>query len=429
MAHAPRTLRSLVVGLASLAALVAGCSDSGSAGNPSDDAATDGGGDDTTTPADTGTTADGTTPDTAPDTAVAPDSVATDTSPNPDGTVTDTGTKPDGSVTDTGTKPDSAPADSAAGDSATTDAGPATTAMIGPCKVFPADNPWNRDVSKDPLSAHNADYLANMNTSRGLHPDWGNWSTDHYGIPYSFGTGNAAVPFNWTTTWGAAASDKLPCASSQWCYPIPTTAKIEGGAGSSSGSDRHVLFVDTAGAPDNCTLYEIYNAQNYSSSPWRAINGAIFHLGSNALRADGVTSADAAGLPILPGLVRYDEVVAGEIKHAIRFTVANSSNYFVHPATHAASSRALYYPPMGLRLRMKAGTNIAGRSPQAQVIFNAMKKYGIILADNGSDWYISGDSDDRWTSTLMDTLNTDFGAVHGSDFEVVETGTPIVQPP
>ncbi len=328
----------------------------------------------------------------------------------------DTATGDDGAApTDTGSTP--------------VDAGPGSAPMIGPCRIYPPDNPWNRDVSGDPLSAHNAEYLATMNTARGLHPDWGNWTTDHYGIPWQSGTGNAQVAFSWQVSWGSTDSDKLACAGSQYCYPIPTSAKIEGGPGAATGDDRHVLFLDTAGAPNDCTLYEIYNAQNFTSAPWKADNAAIFHLGSNALRPDGWTSADAAGLPILPGLVRYDEVMSGTVKHAIRFTMAKTANYFIHPATHGASSNALYYPPMGLRLRLKASTNIASLSKESQVIFAAMKKYGIIVADNGSDWFFSGDSDDRWSSTLMDSLVTDFGKIHGSDFEVVESGAPAVQPP
>lgn len=393
-----------------------GTTDDGALGDglPADTAA----GDDAATTTDSSTPADtSAAPDTgAPDSATPTD---TGTTPKDSGTPpTDTGTTPKDSgtpPTDTGTPP--------------VDAGPSATAMIGPCRIYPPDNPWNRDVSADPLSAHNADYMAMMATTTTLHPDWGDWSTVHYGIPWQIGTGAAQVPFHWTVSWGASNSDPMNCTGSTFCYPIPTTAKIEGGPSAKTGADRHVLYLDTAGAPNDCTLYEIYNAQNYAGAPWNAANGAIFHLGSNALRPDGWTSADAAGLPILPGLVRYDEVAAGAVKHAIRFTMANTANYFIHPGTHGASNKALYYPPMGLRLRLKAGTNVSTASAQGKVIFAAMKKYGIILADNGSDWYFSGDSDDRWTSALMGTLNTDFGKIRGSDFEVVESGTPVVQPP
>jgi hypothetical protein len=183
-----------------------------------------------------------------------------------------------------------------------------------------------------------------------------------------------------------------------------------------------VLYLDTAGAPNNCTLYELYNAQNPTGgSGWTAGNGAIFHLGSNALRTDGWTSADAAGLPILPGLVRYDEVVAGEIRHAIRFTVSRSQQGYIHPATHAAGNSSTTLPPMGLRLRLKASFDTSSFSGPTLVILTAMKKYGIILADNGSNWYISGESNEKW-SALMDDLVSSLRKLHGSDFEVVDTG-------
>ena len=208
----------------------------------------------------------------------------------------------------------------------------------------------------------NATYLANMNPTRTLHPDWGT-VTDHYGIPYSSGTGATPQPITWTTSWGPQESDKLPCptGTNQFCYPIPINAPIEGGPGADADADRHILYIDTAGGPDNCTLYELFNVPNPGSSGFMAASGAIFHLGSNTLRPDGWTSADAAGLPILPGLVRYDEVMAGEIKHAIRFTVNNSSAGFIHPATHQAGDSNASLPPMGLRLRLKASYNVEPR--------------------------------------------------------------------
>jgi hypothetical protein len=234
---------------------------------------------------------------------------------------------------------------------------------------------------------------------------------------------------DWNVSWGPGESDKLPCTDGsgyEWCYPIPFTAPIEGGTGAPTDSDRHVLYIDTAGAPDDCTLYETWNTQNPpdATGGWDAANGAIFHLGTNALRPDGWTSADAAGLPILPGLVRYDEVAAGEIKHAIRFTMNNTYNGYIHPATHAAGLSSPAQPPMGLRLRLKKGTTdgLAGISTEAKVILHAMEKYGIILADNGSNWYISGETNDGWTSTIMDGIVSAFGKVHGGDFEIVDTG-------
>jgi hypothetical protein len=305
---------------------------------------------------------------------------------------------------------------------------PVSTAVpqIAGCNIFPADNPWNQDVSALPLHTNSANYIANMNPARGLHADWGDWSTNHYGIPWQTGTGAPPVAFHWTTSWGNTESDVRPCsgAGGMFCYPIPTSARIEGGSAAPAGDDRHVLYLDTAGAPNNCTLYEIYNTQNFVSAPWQAANGAIFPLGTDALRPDQWTSADAAGLPILPGLVRFDEVAAGEIRHAIRFTMNNTFSGFIHPATHAAGSTTVNLPPMGLRLRLRASFNLTTFSGPALVILRAMQRYGIILADNGSDWYFTGDSDDRWTATI-DGINTAFGRVHGSDFVGVDTG-PVI---
>jgi hypothetical protein len=304
-------------------------------------------------------------------------------------------------------------------------AGAGSVPTIAGCNIFPADNPWNTDISGYPLNANSATYIANMSPSTGFHPDWGTL-TEEYGIPYSTGTGATPQPMTWNVDWGATDSDKLPCPTggNQFCYPIPLTAPIEGGASADTGSDRHVLYIDTAGAPSNCTLYELYNAQNPTgSSGWTAGNGAIFHLGSDALRTDGWTSADAAGLPILPGLVRYDEVMAGEIRHAIRFTVSQSQQGYIHPATHAASnSSSSSLPPMGLRLRLKASLATSSFSGPTLVILTAMKKYGIILADNGSNWYISGECNQGWDA-YMDDLVSGLGKVHGSDFEVVDTGS------
>jgi hypothetical protein len=267
-----------------------------------------------------------------------------------------------------------------------------------------------------------ATFLANMNASRGMHPDWGTM-TDFYGIPIVAGTGAQPQPITWTTSWGNSESDMLPCptGTNKFCYPIPLNAPIEGGPSADSDADRHILYVDTAGAPNNCTLYELYQVQNPGSSGFRAANGAIFHLGSNALRPDGWTSADAAGLPILPGLVRLDEVMAGEIRHAIRFTVNRTQSGFIHPATHHAGESNTNLPPMGLRLRLKASFDTSRFSGPTLVILTAMKKYGIILADNGSDWYFTGDSNNGW-APYMDDLLSDFGRVHGSDFEAVDTG-------
>jgi hypothetical protein len=299
---------------------------------------------------------------------------------------------------------------------------------VGGCTIFPADNPWNLDVSALALNANSATYIANMSPGTTFHPDWGTM-TDHYGFPYSSGAGATAQPITWTASWGASESDKAPCptGTNQFCYPIPRDVNlIEGGADADTDADRHVLYVDTAGAPGNCTLYELYNAQNPTgSSGWTAANGAIFHLGSNALRTAGWTSADAAGLPILPGLVRFDEVMAGEIRHAIRFTVSRSYQGYIHPATHAAGNSDASLPPMGLRVRLKASFDTSKFSGPTLVILTAMKRYGMILADNGSNWYFSGESNNGW-EPYMDGLLSGFRQVHGSDFEVVDTG-PVIK--
>jgi hypothetical protein len=308
---------------------------------------------------------------------------------------------------------------SSSGGTSTSSSGGGPAPTLGGCQIFPADNPWNTDVSGAPLHAQSDAYIAQMAPAKGMHPDWGKLS-DGYGIPFASGTGVTAQSIMWTASWGPTESDKVPCAGGDFCYPIPLTAPIEGGTGADPGSDRHVLYIDTAGGPTNCTLYELYNAQNPMGS-WVAANGAVFHLGSNALRTDGWTSADAAGLPILPGLVRVEEVVAGEIRHAMRFTMNNSTQAYIHPATHAAGKADPALPPMGLRLRLKASFDVSSFTGPTLVVLTALKKYGLILADNGSDWYVSGESNEGW-DPYMDNLVSSMSKIHGSDFEVVDTG-------
>jgi hypothetical protein len=195
-------------------------------------------------------------------------------------------------------------------------------------------------------------------------------------------------------------------------YPVPVTAPVEGGAGSTD--DRHVLAIDA----DHCVLYEMYRAFPRPGR-WDADSGAVFNLRSNALRPDGWTSADAAGLPIFPGLARYDEVAGGAITHALRFTVVRTQRGFIHPATHfASSSTDPALPPMGLRLRLKAGFDTSGSHGQARVVLDALKRYGMIVADNGSNWYITGAADSRWDDNNLNQLKT----IPGSSFEVVDTG-------
>ncbi len=275
---------------------------------------------------------------------------------------------------------------------------------VGGCQMFPDDNPWNTDISSYPVDSNSANYLATMNASTTyLHPDFG--SNPHWGIPYTVvPPSQAYVPMKFFLY--ADQSNPGP-------YPFPADAPIEGG--SHSHGDRHVLVVDQG----NCNLYETYDS-HYVGPGWRAGNGAVFDLYSNALRPNGWTSADAAGLPILAGLVRYDEVQAGAINHALRFTVGSTQAGYIHPATHYASSITNpNYPPMGLRVRLKASYDISGFNPTAQVILTAMQHYGMFVADNGSDWYISGATDSRWNDTDLNQLKT----VPAAAFEVVQTGT------
>jgi hypothetical protein len=269
-------------------------------------------------------------------------------------------------------------------------------------RPFPDDNAWNVRIDTAQVDANSNNLIASIGLTTALHPDWGR-EEDYYGIPYVIvagGTAGVNVEFDY-----ADESDAGP-------YPVPANAPIEGGP--SSSGDRHILIIDR----DNWRLYELFAAYPPTTpgGPWRAGSGAIFDLNSNAVRPAGWTSADAAGLPIFPGLARYDEVAAGQIRHALRFTVRNSRRAYVHPARHwASTSTDPNRPPMGMRVRMKADVDISGFPEHARVIFQALKTYGMIMADNGSNWYISGVSDTRWDPGLWDA----FRQVRGSDFEVV----------
>jgi hypothetical protein len=283
----------------------------------------------------------------------------------------------------------------------------------GGCTFFPANNIWNTPVDTLPTDPNSSAYIATIGTDTKLHPDFGSglYGGAPIGIPYA--TVPGSQPKVKVTFQYALESDPGP-------YPIPANAPIEGGP--QSKGDRHVLIVDR----DNCRLYELFAAYPNPDGSWRAGSGAIFDLRSNALRPDTWTSADAAGLPILPGLVRYDEVAAGEIKHAIRFTAAQTRNAYVWPARHRASSLSgSQYPPMGQRFRLKAGYDISGFDPKVQVILRAMKKYGLILADNGSSWFIGGAPDERWDN---DILVSQFRKVPGSAFEAVDVSSLRVSP-
>src|SRR5579884_604808 len=269
--------------------------------------------------------------------------------------------------------------------------------------VFPADNPWNQDISKRPADPRSETLLASIGLDKSLHPDCGGvYRGAPSGIPYVVVSGDqpkVPVRFKWP-----GESDPGP-------YPIPPDAPIEGG--SDATGDRHVLVLDR----DNWKLYELFRAFPEGDG-WRAGSGAVFDLSSNQLRPGGWTSADAAGLPVFPGLVRYEEAVElRNIPHALRFTCRTTRRAYVYPARHWASRFTdPSLPPMGVRVRLKASFDISGFPPTAQVILKALKKYGMILADNGGDWFLSGAPDMRWNEEELETLKR----VKGADFEVVQ---------
>ena len=274
------------------------------------------------------------------------------------------------------------------------------------CPIFPASNAWNQRVDQLPVAANSPQLIASMGASTGLHPDFGSglYGGGPIGIPFdivSKKTPRSHVTFDY-----ADESDKV-------AYPIPKTVHIEGGR--SSTGDRHALLVDK----DTCRLYELY-ALSPAGSGWKAGSGATWNLRSNAVRPAGWTSADAAGLPIFPGLARYDEVARGTIDHALRFTAARTRKAYIYPARHyASSSDDPTLPPMGTRVRLKASVDISAYPKQARIVLQALKTYGMILADNGSNWYISGAPDPHWSNDALHTL----GGIKGSDFEVVDTSS------
>lgn len=279
-------------------------------------------------------------------------------------------------------------------------------ASLGGRRPFPADNPWNRDISGEPVDPNSATLIASCGI-RNLHPDFGTvWDGAPNGIPYVVVSGDQPrVPVSF---YYDDESDPGP-------YPIPPDAPIEGGPNATG--DRHVIVIDR----DNWMLYELFDAHPVDGGArWEAGSGAIFDLSSNALRPAGWTSADAAGLPIFPGLVRYDEVVEqGEIRHALRFTCPVTRRAYVHPARHWASSRTdPDLPPMGMRVRLRADFDVSGFPPEVQVILTALKKYGMFLADNGSAWFISGAPDPRWNDENLAALKR----VSSKEFEVVRMG-------
>ena len=293
---------------------------------------------------------------------------------------------------------------------------------LGACSLFPAspapatapstedESAWNQDVSAAPLDPNSAGYIAYIDSHGGdsLHPDFG--SPRQYGFPYSV----AARKQKRTQVRFTAYGDE----SDHGRYRVPLKALVEGGQ--RSDGDRHVLTVD----PRRCKLYELYRAfaKRKPKSHWNADQGTIWDLSSAALRPDGFTSADAAGLPIFPGLARYDEAVAGQIDHAIRVTVDSTQDAWIHPATHCAGDTSNpNAPPMGLRLRLSASYDISGITGPAHAIAEAIRRYGLIVADNGSNWFFSGSSDARWPDENLNQLKS----IPGQAFQVVQSAAAI----
>jgi hypothetical protein len=265
------------------------------------------------------------------------------------------------------------------------------------CPVLPASNVWNRPVDALPVLPGSDRLIRSIGLDEGLHPDFSD--AGRYGIPINIvGRATLRRPVSFTY---AAESDRVR-------YPIPARPRIEG------GGDRHLLMVDR----DSCRLYELFGARRGAGGRWTAGSGAVFDLASNRLRPAGWTSADAAGLPILPGLARWDEAAGGRIDHALRFTAPRTRRAYVYPARHFASgSSDPALPPMGLRVRLRASVPLAGLGPQARAVARALKRYGMILADNGSPWYVTGAPDRRWDDDDLRGL----GRITGRDLEVVDT--------
>lgn len=292
----------------------------------------------------------------------------------------------------------------------------ASTTPPDRCPILPADDVWNTRIDHLPVDSRSDAYVASIGAGSTLHPDFGSgvWppnSDSPIGIPYlEVGPNEPLVNIHYDAY--GSESDPGP-------FPIPLDAPIEGGP--SSTGDRHVIVVDR----HRCELYELFDASPGPGSSWTAASGARYELDSSDLRPDGWTSADAAGLPIFPGLVRYDEVASGVIEHAIRFTAPQTQSAHVWPARHDASNSANPdLPPMGQRFRLKASFDISGYSPDIRVILTAMKQYGIILADNGSSWYISGAPDERWTNGVLHEIKN----IRGSAFEAVDSSGMMIDP-
>ena len=274
------------------------------------------------------------------------------------------------------------------------------------CPVFPATSAWNQRVDRLPVAADSAQLIASIGLDEPVHADFGSgtWDGGPIGIPFdvvSRATPRARVSFEY-----ADESDRVR-------YPIPRGVHIEGGPHATG--DRHAILVDKSA----CRLYELYDLRR-TAHGWTAGSGAVWSLRSNHLRPAGWTSAEAAGLPIFPGLARWDEVARGVIDHALRFTAPRTRRAYVYPARHyASSSTDPSLPPMGLRVRLKASVNVASFPRQARVVLRALQRYGMILADNGSPWYVSGAPNRHWSNDDLHSL----GRLTGADFEVVDTSS------
>jgi hypothetical protein len=283
---------------------------------------------------------------------------------------------------------------------------PVLKTKFGNVEIFPVDNPWNQEISQAKVHPDSDTWIKSIGLSRGLHPDFGTvWNGAPNGIPYLVvGPDQPKVPVSFMYE---DESDAGP-------YPIPMNAPIEGGPRADDDTDRHVIVIDA----QRKLLYELFHAYPLRGG-WKAGSGAVFDLSTNKMRPLGWTSADAAGLPIFPGLIRYDEVAAGEIRHALRFTVRRTQRGYIYPARHFASrSTDRKLPPMGLRVRLRSDFDLSGYPKTARVILTALKKYGMLLADNGSDWFVSGAPDARWSDDDLATIKR----IKGRDLECVITG-------
>jgi hypothetical protein len=283
---------------------------------------------------------------------------------------------------------------------------PSPAALPTNCTIFPNNNYWNTPIDHLPVDPMSEKWINSIGRNTGFHMDFGSgtWEGGPIGIPYTIFNGEGTEKYN-LEFYYPEESDPGP-------YPIPANPSIE------FGLDHHLLIMTTK----TCMLYEVYDAL-FAGGKWSAGSGAIWNLASNNLRPSGWTSADAAGLPILPGLVRYDEILSGEINHALRFTAQHTAGY-IWPARHLTAPASPAVPPMGARFRLKSTYNISRFPQEIQVILLAMKKYGIVLADNGSNWYISGAPDNRWDNDMLHLLDV----LSGNDFDAVDTSQMMISP-